>query len=129
MASNEYIAITDIDQHNFKQIPDASKTKYVDDVNDWYEAYASTKNVLVADIEFPINILVKEFIVSKLLMNYASDNINGASTNLSAAGLYQNIYVMAKDEYNQASPRINSSAIQGYVNSSSSTVVFGKRTR
>ena len=136
MATNEYIVIADIDQHNFKQLPDETKQRYVDDLNDWYEAYAGSKNfyylwknLKVDSIEYPITILVKEFLISKLLMSYASDNINGASTNLNAAGTYQNIYVMSRDEYNQMAPRINAGAIAGYINEATSTVVFGKRVR
>ena len=94
MALQNYITSADIHNGDFKQLPTATQDAYIDRVNDWYEAYADTKNVDTSLIAFPVNILVTEFLEQKLLMNFASDNLNGANTSTGGASKYQNIYIM-----------------------------------
>ncbi len=128
-ASNEYISVSDITAKSLLQMPLTTQEAYVERVNLWYEAYAEAKNVDIEDIQFPVSITITEFLQSKMLMLFSTDNINGSSTNMQTAGIYQNIYIMAKEQYNNAATRINSGVIRGYENSETRGVVFGTRVR
>jgi hypothetical protein len=129
MASQEYITIDDITNGNLKQFPTDYKQKYVDRINDWFEAYALSKNLVIENIEFPVSITVLELLRAKMLMLFAIDNMGGANTNTNANGIYQIIYVTNKDQYAQLAPVVNASTILGYDGTGASTVVFGKRVR
>ncbi len=129
MAANEYITLTDITNGNLLQFPEAYRQKYVDRTNDWYEAYAQSKDLLISNIEYPVNVTVLDLLRNKMIMLFAIDNMGGANTNPGTDGLYQLLYVTAKDAYAQLAPVVNALLISGYTGSTASSVVFGKRVR
>ncbi len=128
MANNDYITIDDINAKYLKQVPDPVKQEYVDKTNNWYEVYASSKNISIDSIEFPVNLLVKDMLLFKLGMFYTWDNRGGSREN-ATEDFYTREFYDLKGEFIASQEIVNSGVIRGDINSSSTTRIMSRAVR
>jgi len=133
MATNNYITIDDVTNKTVQQLYQAGSVeiqKYIDQTNDWYEAYAQNLNLLISNIKFPVTQYVIDMLNAQLLVRIGSAFIGGlgnGSTN--SNDLYTMLYNLGNEELKKLLPRINAESIEGYQTRQADTVVFGRIVR
>ena len=111
-----YITVSDIKHDHIKKFNATTLQDYVDESNDWFEAYIPTiidnDDYGVADVVLPIKPMVRNFILYYLYMRFAEDRVGSEGTaTIGDNNLYTTIYSVSESSYNMIKARVTQNII------------------